>query len=147
MAAVARLVLPDADMLVRRWARDLVSLGRANGQVMFGMPRAPHFPLIVLTRVAGMPDLDVDVDYPLYQWDVWSQSGKREADKIAHALVHELRTLGPTPVQAGDHDVDGGSGVLLGASAVTGPRPMPDPDASLYRNVVQAQITLRPSGP
>ncbi len=76
------------------------------------MPQNPTYPAITYFRVSGPRHHDIDVAYPRYQFDIWTQDAavaERVADNLRKALQRESGSWsGKSVIQCvflGDRDV------------------------------------------
>lgn len=85
-------MIPDSEDDARTWARSAIPL--VAGRVFFGFPPdSPALPLITVSRISGISDDTVPVDYPRLTWSVWGANKKQAAD-VWRQLVDALRDNG-----------------------------------------------------
>jgi hypothetical protein len=145
---VAEDDFPDVEGGVRDYLRGLSYVNTyVATRVFFGIPAAPVFPLITVTRVGGTDDTsEAAIDQALVQIDIWGRlyadtdpthkgGDKAQCDAIRRAVRRGLRAIrGATALNA--------STVAYGARVESDPF-RPDPDSDRPRYALTASITAR----
>jgi hypothetical protein len=133
---VATHILADVEYATREWLRVLPSITALVGtRVHFGIPANATFPLIVITRVGGGPDLYLPIDRARLSLSCWGQT-KQSAARVAQLVASEIRELDNTAMGA---DAVGFAGSV--ASIIW----LPDPTSGTPRYVVEAGLSVRPA--
>lgn len=130
----------DTENAVKAWL-PTTSVGplilRADGfySVFLAMPTGAPNPAIIITQIAGGPDVRNDLPQQTVrlQFDCWGRT-RTEAGAIARALMAELEWL---PRNGGTIS----QGAYIGAGQVQMMRWLPDPDSDTPRYIVDALIT------
>jgi hypothetical protein len=145
---VAEDDFPDVEGGVRDYLRAHASVSALVGtRVFFGIPAAPTFPLITVTRVGGTDDTsEATIDQALVQIDCWGRlyadtdpthkgGDKAQCDAVRRAVRRAFRDIRTaTALNA--------STVAYGARVESDPF-RPDPDSDRPRYAVTASITAR----
>lgn len=115
--------------LVRRW---LEGAGGARGYLRFP-PGTPQYPMFLVERVAGTPDLYTREDQPIMSVKIYSTT-KKQAEDVMVAVVNQVNDAQPQPLS---------STVALKFAEVNSV--VWSPDGDLARYVVDLQVGLAPS--
>jgi hypothetical protein len=126
----------DVEAAVKAWARAHAGISAAaSGGVFLSIPKGAHFPLLVITRVGGAPELgEAPLDQARIQFDCWG-SDRAGAAALSVEVVKGL-------VGLRDGDAMGPSAVGKGATVELGPVFQPDLESRRPRYVVDGLITV-----
>lgn len=85
-------VLPDAELLVVNYLRDIDELANLYVNVWTTLPPAPALPAVRVLRVAGAPAIRQHLDVARLQVDTWADT-KEQAHTVARlvqAALHDM---------------------------------------------------------
>lgn len=139
------MVLPDTEVLLVQWAKANSALDALlSGRVSTRIPKEPVFPLLVVSRVAGSPDIgEAPLDQALVQWDAYGASGndqsKTTPDYASASAV--IRTLEAEAFEY--RGAVGTFGTILGMRVTNGYRRIEEQNTGWSRYMVEMQVMTR----
>lgn len=87
-------VLPDAELLVVNYLREIDELANLYVKVWSKIPPAPALPLVRVLRVAGAPAIRQHLDVARIQVDTWADKNEKEqahaVARLVQAALHEM---------------------------------------------------------